>query len=220
MAGPPLVSPRPVDGAALATVLAATGPSVAKVTGTACSGGGLVGSGFVAGDGLVLTAAHVVSGARTIELRFPGLPAFPAQLLAIDADDDTALLRVSGELPPPLVLAPAAPAIGDPVGVVGFPVAEQVAHTSVARISALDGQAVLEGHPLSQLTVLDAQVPAGSSGGPVIDSAGGVQGLVSAQLAGRGGRDSSALVTLAIPASRLAQRLEDWRKLPVQKPCS
>ena len=106
------------------------------------------------------------------------------------------------------------------MGVVGIPILGTVAHTSVARISGLDDQVMLDGHQLRQLMVGDAQVAVGSSGGPVIARTGRVQGMVSSQIGGRGGRDSSALVTLAIPATRLAQRLEDWGGLPVQKPCA
>lgn len=219
-AGPQLLSPRPVDSAAFTGVLATTSPAVAKVSGTSCSGFGLIGSAFVAGDRMVLTAAHVVTGARTIELRFPGLPVLAAQVVGIDADDDTALLRVVGQLPPALTLEPAPAAAGDQVGVVGFPIADTVARTSVARISALDDRASLDGHQLRDLTVVDAEVPTGSSGGPVVDSTGRVRAMVSAQIGGRGGRDSSARVTLAIPAERLADRLVDWGRLPAKEPCS
>ena len=215
----PLLPARPADAGPFAPLLAVSAASVAKVSGAACSGGGLVGSAFVAGDHLVLTAAHVVAGARSIELSFPGAPPLTARVVAIDAGDDTALLRVDGQLPPALALATSPLSRGDPVGVLGFPLAEQVVHTSVARVSAFDERVVLEGHQLGDLLVVDAQAPAGSSGGPVIDAAGGVQAMVSAQIAGRGDRDSSHIVTLGIPASRLADRVAGWAALPVQRPC-
>ena len=215
----PLLPSRPVDGTPFAPLFAVATASVAKVSGVACSGGNLVGSAFVAGDNLVLTAAHVVAGARSIDLSFPGAPLIAARAIAIDADDDTALLRVDGRLPPTLGMATSPLGAGDPVGVAGFPLAEQAVHTGVARVSALDERAMLEGRQLRDLLVVDAQVPPGSSGGPVIDTAGDVQGMVSAQLPGRGGRDSSELVTLAIPASRLADRVAGWAALPVQRAC-
>ncbi|MGV8910798.1 MAG: trypsin-like peptidase domain-containing protein [Propionicimonas sp.] len=217
---PPLVPVRAVDSAPFAPLLELASPSVGKVSGSACSGGTLVGSAFVVGNHLVMTAAHVAAGARSIELSFPGLPRVSARLVALIADDDTALLRVSGQLPPPLRLATTPVAAGDPVAVLGFPIPDPVVHTGVARISAVDERALLEGHLVLSLLVLDAEVPVGSSGGPVVDATGAVQGMVSAQLSGRGGRDSSRLVTLAIPSARLASRLTSWADLPTPTPCT
>lgn len=216
----PLLPARPVDGAPFEQVVAAVSPSVAKVGGTSCSGGELIGSAFVAGDHLLLTAAHVVTGARTVDLRFPGREPVAAEVVAVDADDDTAVLRVEADLPPALALAAAPITAGQPVVVVGYPLAEQEVRTTLARVTALDEPVVLEGHPLRDLLALDAQVRTGSSGGPILDVAGQVHGLVSAQIPGRGGRDSSQLVTLGIPASRLAQRLAASADLPAPTPCS
>ena len=216
----PLLPVSSVDGAAFAPLVEVATASVAKVSGTSCSGGGLVGSAFVVGDHLVLTAAHVVAGARSIELSFPGLPRVAATVVALMADDDTALLRVSGRLPAALRLATTPIAAGDTVAVVGFPISEQVIRSAVARASAVDERALLEGHLLLGLLVVDTEVAVGSSGGPVIDATGGVQGLISAHLAGRGGRDSSAVVTLAIPAARLAGRITSWGDRPAPTPCT
>jgi len=217
---PPLLPARPVDGAPFDRVVVATTPSVAKVGGVSCSGGELIGSAFVAGDHLLLTAAHVVTGARTVELRFPGRAPLAADLVVVDADDDTAVLQVLGDLPPALALARDPITAGDPVVVVGYPLAEQQARTTLARVTALDETATLEGHALRDMLAIDAQVLTGSSGGPVVDAAGRVRGMVSAQISGRGGRDSSQLVTLGVPAARLAQRLASAANLPAPTPCT
>jgi S1-C subfamily serine protease len=217
---PPLVPVETVDATPFDSIVTSSTVSVAKVSGTSCSGSDLVGSAFVVGDHLVLTAAHVAAGARSIWLTFPGKPKVSAQLVALIADDDTALVRVSGTLPPALRLATTPIVAGDPVVVVGFPLAEQVVRTAVARTSAVDERALLEGHLLLNLLVVDTEVPAGSSGGPVIDGTGDVQGMISAQVSGRGGRDSSRLVTLAIPATRLAGRLTTWAERPSPTPCT
>ena len=79
---------------------------------------------------------------------------------------------------------------------------------------------VLGGHTLRSLLVVDAQVVTGGSGGPVVDAAGQVHGMASSQIPGRGGRDSSQVITLAVPASRLAQRLADSANLPTPTPCT
>ena len=217
---PPLLPARPVDAATFEPVIAAASLSVAKVGGTSCSGGEPIGSAFVAGEDLVVTAAHVVAGARTVELRFPGREPLAAEVVVVDPTDDTAILRVGGDLPPALALAAAPIAAGQPVVVVGYPLAEQEVRTTLARVTALDGTVVLDGHTLQDLVVIDAQVRTGSSGGPVVDATGQVHGLVSAQIPGRGGRDSSQIVTLGIPASRLAGRLAASVDLPTPTPCT
>lgn len=209
-----------VDPTALAAGIRAATLSVAKVTGTSCSGGGVVGSGFVVGDHLVLTVAHVAGDARTIELQFPGAQAVAAQVVRVDPDDDTALLRVEGELPAALGLAAVPAAVGDPVGMVGFPIAGSTASSQVARITAVDDDVIIAGRQLHRLLVFDGQVPPGSSGGPILDAAGRVHGMVSAQISGRAGRDSSPNVTLAIPAARLVGKLAAWGGLPVRLPCA
>lgn len=217
---PPLLPARPVDGAPFEQVIAAAALSVAKVGGTSCSGGEPIGSAFVAGEDLVVTAAHVVAGARTVELRFPGQDPMAAEVVVVDATDDTAILRVGGDLPPALALAAAPIAAGQPVVVVGYPLAEHESRTTLARVTAVDGTVVLDGHTLQDLVVIDAQVRTGSSGGPVVDATGQVHGMVSAQIPGRGGRDSSQIVTLGIPASRLAGRRAASADLPTPTPCT
>src|SRR3954447_4376657 len=70
--------------------------SVVKVLGTAC-GLGVEGSGWVAGDGLVVTNAHVVAGQddTTVQLRGQG-PHYDARAIWFDARNDVALLRAPG----------------------------------------------------------------------------------------------------------------------------
>jgi len=216
----PLLTARPVDGTPFGNVVAGTTLSVAKVGGTGCEGGEPVGSAFVAGDHLVLTAAHVVAGARTVDLRFPGREPVAADVVMVDAGDDTAVLRVDSDLPPALALATTPVVAGEPVVVVGYPLAEHEVRTTLSRVTAVDESVVLAGHLLRDVLALDAQVPTGSSGGPVVDAAGKVHGMVSAQVPGRGGRDSSQVVTLGIPAPRLAQRLATSANQPAPTPCT
>ncbi|HEX5336218.1 MAG TPA: serine protease [Propionicimonas sp.] len=216
----PLLTARPVDATPFENVVAPTTLSVAKVGGTRCAGGEPIGSAFVAGDHLVLTAAHVVAGARTVELRFPGREPVAADVVIVDAGDDTAVLRVDSDLPPALALAATPVVAGEPVVVVGYPLAERQVRTTLSRVTALDESVVLDGHLLRDVLALDAQVPIGTSGGPVVDAAGQVHGMVSAQVAGRGGRDSSQVVTLGIPAPRLAQRLATSANQPAPTPCT
>ena len=67
-----------------------------KVLGTAC-GLGVEGSGWVAGDGLVVTNAHVVAGQDDTRVLLRGRePGLDATAVAFDPRNDLAVLRVSG----------------------------------------------------------------------------------------------------------------------------
>ena len=79
--------------------------SVVKVLGTAC-GLGVEGSGWVAGDGLVVTNAHVVAGQDDTRVLLEGRePGVDAEAVAFDARNDIAVLRVEGLSAPALPLA-------------------------------------------------------------------------------------------------------------------
>src|SRR3954449_10107867 len=70
--------------------------SVVKVLGTAC-GLGVEGSGWVAGDGLVVTNAHVVAGQKDTRVLLQGREqGLDAEAIAFDSDNDIAVLRVEG----------------------------------------------------------------------------------------------------------------------------
>ena len=67
-----------------------------KVLGTAC-GLGVEGSGWVAGDGVVVTNAHVVAGEddTTVQVAGSGARARTRSAIWFDARNDIAILRVA-----------------------------------------------------------------------------------------------------------------------------
>jgi uncharacterized membrane protein required for colicin V production len=74
----------------------AAAPSVVRILGTAC-GLGVEGSGWVAGRGLVVTAAHVVAGQTDTNVDAPASDhRLDATAVAFDDRNDLALLRVDG----------------------------------------------------------------------------------------------------------------------------
>src|SRR5215210_3284260 len=74
----------------------AAGRSVVRVLGTAC-GLGVQGSGWVAGEGLVVTNAHVVAGQddTTVQPQGDG-PSLDAEAVWYDSRNDLAILRAPG----------------------------------------------------------------------------------------------------------------------------
>ena len=88
--------PAPTAAIARAAGVGAAADSVVKILGNAC-GLGVEGSGWVAGDGLVVTNAHVVAGQKDTRVLLRGRqPGLDAKAVAFDPQNDLAVLRVPG----------------------------------------------------------------------------------------------------------------------------
>ena len=137
------------------------------------------GSGFrVSGQGLVLTNAHVVRGCT--EVRIP--PAGAVEVLAREDSSDLALLQAPAGTPRTVAKFRQGRGIrpGASVVVVGYPLRGLLAseaNVSIGAVSALAGPS--DDRRLIQIT---APVQPGNSGGPVLDGAGNVVGVVVAKL--------------------------------------
>jgi S1-C subfamily serine protease len=150
--------------------------SVVKVLGTAC-GLGVSGSGWVAGDGLVVTNAHVVAGERDTHVLLRGQePELAAQAVHFDSRNDVAILRVPGLEAEPLELAADARS-GTSAAIMGFPLngpfdvrAGRVGDTRRVVSSDAYGQGPVE----RTMTALRGLVRSGNSGGPMVDGEGRV----------------------------------------------
>lgn len=156
-------------------------PSVVRVIGTAC-GLGVEGSGWVAGRGLVVTAAHVVAGERDTSVQLLGSgKRLPARAVAFDPRNDVAVLRVPALLVWPLPLADPRP--GTPVVILGYPENGPLQATP-GRIgetaTVLSGDAYGRGPVARAITSLRGLVRQGNSGGPAVDAQGRVQTTVFA----------------------------------------
>jgi S1-C subfamily serine protease len=151
-----------------------------------------VGSGVVIIDrGTILTSLHVVAGAGRIRVVFAdGLEA-DAKLVGQHPESDLAVLQAEA-VPDDLataVLRPAADlAPGDAVVAVGFPfgigpsVSAGVVSGLKREYRSPSGERLL-----SNLIQFDAAVNPGSSGGPLLNAAGEVVGIVTAMLDPGGG---------------------------------
>jgi S1-C subfamily serine protease len=171
------------DGAvAYRTVL----PSLVTIT-TQLPGGSAseLGAGVVVNaSGAVLTALHVVAdgskpGAR-IEVRFADGTTATGTVTSGQADTDVAVLAVDRL---PQVVVPAVlgggVGIGDPVFPVGHPLG-LVDSLSAGVVSAVDRSVRTDdGTTLAGLIQFDAAVNPGNSGGPLLNRAGQVVGIVT-----------------------------------------
>jgi hypothetical protein len=137
----------------------------------------------VDGDGrtLILTAAHLFEppGQQAVFVHLPGRPEqVEAEILTIDPDLDVAVLGASGLEVQPVELKASA-RLGDNVWVVSFPWGRRgtVVNGFVSQIASDQENAVVpvEG-PVS---LIDAAVSYGTSGGGIFDSqSGGLIGIV------------------------------------------
>lgn len=154
---------------------------VVKVLGTAC-GVGVEGSGWVAANDLVVTAAHVVAGEENTTIRIPGqvLPRL-ADVVVLDVHNDVAVLHVEGLGLNPLPLAD--PSSGAAVAIIGYPLDGGLRATP-GRIgltaTVLTQDALGHGPVARTITAVAGEVEHGDSGGPAVDAAGRVQSSIFA----------------------------------------
>ncbi len=144
-----------------------------------------VGTGFVVAPGRVLTAAHVVEGTDepTVVIDGNGLT---GRVVNADPRLDVALLDVNGLDAPALAFATDPPKVLDDVYVFGNPLGG-VTSASRGIVSAVSERTVQT----------DAAVNPGNSGGPLLNGAGEVVGLVISKNAEAEG------VSFAVPVGRL-----------------
>lgn len=186
----PSIPSRPPDPAVLTRPgVGEAAPSVVRVLGTAC-GLAVSGSGWVARQGLVVTAAHVVAGQRdtVIELAAGSGERLRARPVVFDRRNDVAVLRVPGLRARPLALS--SPQPGETVAILGYP--ENGPFTAEAgRIgrtqTVIAEDAYGRGPVRRTVTSIRGDVRHGNSGGPAVNSEGDVEATIFAARVGADG---------------------------------
>jgi len=142
------------------------------------------GSGFVwDAAGHIVTNNHVVRGAGTITIWLPSGEQFEAEIVGVAPNYDLAVIRPKAKhsLPPAIAVgSSAALKVGQSAYVIGSPFGlEQSLTTGV--ISGLRRQLpTTRSREIANIIQTDAAVYPGNSGGPLLDSAGRVIGVISA----------------------------------------
>lgn len=172
---PPTELPIPADVAEQA--LASTGNVEAEGCGVVYEG-----SAWVAGDGIMVTNAHVVAGATRVEVLIPDGGRLSATVVVYDDDRDLAVLEVEGLDRAPLPLA--APEPDTPAAVIGYPRGQDQARIAPARIdqkrTAVGRDIYGEDRTERQVVFLSSQLQQGDSGAAVIGPDGQVRAVVFA----------------------------------------
>ncbi|GAC1481991.1 MAG: MarP family serine protease [Candidatus Dormibacteria bacterium] len=177
---PLIPPPQAVPPSADTPGIRAAAASTYKIVGYGC-GGIVFGSGFPVGSGLVLTNAHVVAGTQGTMVRFPGGRTLSARVVLFDSNRDVAILSVPRLGEAGLVQAPAQR--GTTGAAIGYPGGGP---ESVVP-AVVDGEVQAEGRDIygqnlvvRQIWVTEASVQPGNSGGPLVDQAGNVLGVIFA----------------------------------------
>ena len=161
------------------------------------------GSGFiVSSDGLILTNAHVVDGAKEVTVKLMDHREFKAKVLGTDKTSDIAVLKIDAHGLPAVRLGNSdALGVGDYVLAIGAPFGLE--ETATAGIVSATGRS-LPGDGAVPFIQTDAAVNPGNSGGPLFDSTGAVVGINSQIYTNSGGYQG---VSFAVPIN-LAQGVE------------
>lgn len=215
VAAPRTDEPGPIDVAAVADEVGISVVAIQRVIGVDGELGESAGTGLiVTSDGEIVTNAHVVADADTVNVRLPGEsePRLGA-VVAVDASNDLALVRIDAAgLAAATFADPADIRVGDEVVAIGYAL-DLDGDPSVTRgvVSALDRTLSTRAGALNGLIQTDAAISSGNSGGPLIDAFGRVVGINTA--VAYGDVDTAAnSVGFAISVAELLPELDDLRR--------
>ncbi len=173
-------------------------PSVASLAVRTPRGAGAGSASVLTTDGYLLTSAHVVEGARTVQATFTDGTDVTADVVGRDPLSDLAVLLARGDVPTPVTLGDASRlrvgqlvvAVGNPLGLAGS--------VTAGIVSALGRSLPTRaGRVVDEVIQTDAALNPGNSGGVLADSRGRMVGVNTA-VAGIG-------VGLAVPINSTTQ---------------
>ena len=165
------------------------------------AGGGASGSGVVlTEDGYILTNAHVVAGARAVDVIFHDNRTLPASLVGFHAVEDLAVLKVeAGGLTPAQFGDSGALRIGEPVAALGDSLGYRATFTE-GIVSSLVREVEVDGITMNLLQTT-AAINYGNSGGPLLNQYGQVVGINTIKIVNEDG--SAEGLGFAIPSRRV-----------------
>ncbi|MDQ1404344.1 MAG: hypothetical protein QOG03_2660 [Actinomycetota bacterium] len=171
------------------------------------------GSGtLISADGEVMTNAHVVDGATSINVYLTGdTKPHPADLVGTDTTNDVALVKIrnASGLPTATLGKSADLRVGDGVVAIGDALDLGATPTVTSGIVSALGRAIQsQSESLSGLIQTDAAINPGNSGGPLVDAQGRVVGMNTA-VAG-----NAQNIGFAIPIDKAKPIVDNLRDHP------
>ena len=165
-------------GLSLQTIYEKNIPSVVSVTCT-LQNGQSSGTGVVlTHNGYLVTNAHVVDGARQIQVLLTDGRSFSAQLVGVDSFSDLAVLYIAADDLTPAEFGNSEQVrVGDAVAAIGDPLGIDLRGTMTdGIISAINRNLITGGRSMTLLQT-NAALNSGNSGGPLINCHGQVIGI-------------------------------------------
>jgi len=206
IAAPQTVASAPTSAGLDATqVYRRAGPGVGVVRTNAGLGTGFV----IDSDGHVLTNAHVVVDATTVDFDLPRtlaggeIETYPAKVLGLDKSTDVAVLQIDAPADKlhPLALAASGnrPVVGEPVVAIGTPLGEEgTVTTGIVSAVSREIDSLTPNVKIYGAIQTDAAINHGNSGGPLLNGEGQVIGINSQILSENNGNIG---IGFAIPIS-------------------
>jgi serine protease Do len=190
-------SSQPSEGSVTAAA-ASLAPSVVTVVNHLKASQGLFGeieqgeasgSGVVISDqGDIVTNAHVVDGADTLEVKLSDGTTLPATLVGSDVYSDLAVIKIDAGKAPAAVLGNSDVLVpGDTVIAIGSPLGDLTNTVTVGVLSAKDRNLeTSSGFQMEGMLQTDAAINSGNSGGPLVNLQGEVIGINTLVVRGSG----------------------------------
>jgi serine protease Do len=162
------------------------------------------GSGFIlSADGIILTNAHVVKGAKEVTVKLTDRREYRARVLGADAKTDVAVLRIDAKNLPVVAIGKTSDLrVGEWVLAIGSPFGFE--NTVTAGVVSAKGRSLPDDSAVPFIQT-DVAVNPGNSGGPLFNARGEVVGINSQIYSRSGGYQG---VSFAIPID-VATRIKD-----------
>lgn len=187
------------------------------------------GSGFIVHpQGWILTNAHVICRSlEEITVILDDGAIHKAEVKAVDVSQDLALLKIEADDLPTTRLGDSdLVGVGDPVIVIGYPIAEIIGRepTVTQGIVSAKGRKI-SGFPSCETIILedliqtDAAANPGNSGGPMFNAKGEVTGVVNGGIRGVIEGVPVEGIAFAIPINKVREQLRRWEeegKVPLE----
>lgn len=145
------------------------------------------GTGFYVTPRAILTNAHVVEGCTNVTTSLKRGPVV-GKVIARDEENDLALIR-AGEEGPKTAAFRGTAQLGEDIAAFGFPLSDQLASSGNFTRGNVTATAGL--HDDSRHLQFSAPIQPGNSGGPLLDEAGNVIGVIFSKLRDSRTADSS-----------------------------
>ncbi|WP_077024330.1 trypsin-like peptidase domain-containing protein [Fuerstiella marisgermanici] len=161
------------------------------------------GSGFVvAANGIIATCAHVVNGAKRIEVTL-GEQKYSAKVLVENRKLDLALIQIeAGGLPVSTFADSDKVQLAETVRAFGFPMSDVLGTGIKVATGAVAGIVMHPKHGKNIQT--DAPINPGNSGGPIVNDSGQVIGVASSKIAS----SAASSVGFAVPVNELSNLMQ------------